>query len=202
MKRILLILTVLAVAFGASAKFRWGPTVGANFSTYHWTQSLIGNDMKPGFAVGLQGELMIPGIGFGVDMAVKYVNRGGKVCFGDRPVWAADGIGDVNLRLHTIQVPIDLRFKWTRMNGIENYVAPFVYVGPQFNFHVASTKCPAVNRAGASVGIQCGIGAEIYKDFQISAGYVWDVTYDIETRKLDDFSSELQGWLLDLTWFF
>ncbi|MCM1370190.1 MAG: PorT family protein [Candidatus Amulumruptor caecigallinarius] len=198
MKKIILLLIFAAVAVSASAKFRWGPTLGANFSDYHWKQDLVGTEMTPGFSAGLQGELMIPGIGFGIDMGLKYVNRGGKVHFGDQYIWSSSGIGVVDLRLHTIQVPINLRFKWTRMNGIENYVAPFLFAGPQFNFNVANTKCEAVKKAGASVGIQCGLGFELFKRYQISAGYVWDVTYDVETIKLDNFSARLQGWLVDV----
>ena len=128
------------------------------------------------------GELMIPGIGFGVDFGLKYANHGGRCDFGDQFVWSSEGIGDTDLRFHTIQIPIDLRFKWTRMNGIENYVAPFIFAGP-----------------GGSVGIQCGIGAELWKRFQITGGYCWDVTYDTATKKLDNFSARIQGWNVDFT---
>lgn len=198
MKKILFTLLCLAVAFGASAKFRWGPTVGANFPYYYWEQNLVGSTTLAGFSVGVQGELMIPGIGFGVDFGLKYANRGGKVAFGDQYVWSSDGMGTTDLRLHTIQVPVNLRFKYTRLNGIENYIAPFVYGGPEFNFNVANTDCPAVKRAGMSVGLGVGLGAELYKRYQISGGYVWDVTYDVKTYKLDDFSARLEGWVVNV----
>lgn len=188
---------ILAVALGASAKFRWGPTVGANFPYYYWEQNLISSTTKPGFSAGLQCEVMIPGIGFGVDFGIKYVNRGGKVGFGERFIWSSDGIETTNLRLHTIQVPVNLRFKWTRMDGFENYLAPFVYAGPQFNFNVANSGCDAVKRAGASVGLGVGGGVELFKRYQLSFGYIWDVTYDVETYKLDGFSARLEGWVVD-----
>lgn len=187
----------LAVALGASAKFRCGPTVGANFSRYYWTQSLFESSQLAGFSAGLQCEVMIPGIGFGIDFGLKYANRGGQCNFSEQKIWASQGIGDTDLRMHTVQIPLNLRFKYTRLNGVENYVAPFAFAGPQFNFNVASTKCDAVKRAGASVGIECGLGVELFKRYQLSAGYVWDVTYDTETRKLDEFSAHLQGWMID-----
>ena len=174
---------VLAVAFGASAKFRWGPVVGANFPYYYWEQNLVESTTLAGFSAGVQCELMIPGIGFGVDFGLRYVNRG--------------GIGTTDLRLQTVQIPVNLRFKWTRMNGVENYIAPFIYGGPEFNFNVASTKCDAVKRAGASVGLGVGLGAELFKRYQLSGGYVWDVTYDVKTHKLDDFSARLEGWVVN-----
>ena len=188
---------VLAVAFGASAKFRWGPVVGANFPYYYWEQNLVESTTLAGVSAGVQCELMIPGIGFGVDFGLRYVNRGGKVAFDDQYVWASDGIGTTDLRLQTVQIPVNLRFKWTRMNGVENYIAPFIYGGPEFNFNVASTKCDAVKRAGASVGLGVGLGAELFKRYQLSGGYVWDVTYDVKTHKLDDFSARLEGWVVN-----
>lgn len=187
----------LAVAFGASAKFRWGPTVGANFPFYHWRQNLMKSTMLPGFSAGIQCEVMIPGIGFGVDFGLKYANRGGRVSFNEQEVWSSDGIGRTDLRMHVIQVPVDLRFKWTRMDGFENYLAPFAFGGPVFNFNVGNTKCNAVDRAGVSVGLQVGAGVELWKRFQISGGYLWDVTYDMKTRKLDNFSAKLEGWIVD-----
>lgn len=187
----------LAVALSASAKFRWGPTVGANFPYYYWRQNLVPSTTLPGFAVGLQCELMIPGIGFGVDFGLKYVNRGGKVDFGKQVVWSSDGIGKTDLRLHTLQIPVNLRFKYTRLNGVENIVAPFVYGGPKLNINLGNTKCDAIERYGVSLGLGCGLGAELFRKFQISGGYVWDVTTDVETHKLDDFNARLEGWVVD-----
>jgi hypothetical protein len=42
-----------------------------------------------------------------------------------------------------------------------------------------------------------GAGVEIYKRFQLSGGYIWDVTYDVGTHKLDDFTARLEGWVID-----
>ena len=201
MKKYLVMLMMLAVAATASAKFRWGPTVGANFLHYTWSQGLVESNMKPGFGVGLQCEVMIPGIGFGVDFGLKYVNRGGEVKFGEYEVWNSDGISNTNLRMHTVQVPANVRFKYTRMNGVENIVAPIVFGGPQFNFNVANSKCNAINRYNVSVGLGCGLGVELFKKYQITAGYLWDMTEDVKTRKLDDFIGSLQGWFVDFSFF-
>lgn len=187
----------LAVALGASAKFRVGPTVGVNFDRFYWNQKLISSTMLPGFSAGMQCELMIPGIGFGVDFGLKYAFRGGKCGFGEQVVWSSDGIGDADLRLHTVQIPLNLRFKWTRMDGFENYLAPFVFGGPQFNFNVAKSQCDAVKKMGAAVGLEVGLGVEIYKRYQLSGGYVWDMTDDIRSHKLDNFNAHIQGWMID-----
>lgn len=198
MKKILALLLVMSVAFGASAKFRWGPTVGATFSTMHWKQHLLQTDMLTGFSGGVMGELMIPGIGFGVDMALKYNMRGAKVHFGDQKVWASQGLGTTNLWFHTLQIPINLRFKWTRMNGLENYIAPIVFAGPLFNFNLSTTKCKAVEHPAGSIGVQVGLGMELWKRYQITAGYLWGLSYDVRTVQLDNFSAKTDSWFVNV----
>lgn len=199
MKKTILTLLFMAVAVSASAKFRWGPTASATFDTYHWKQSLVGNEMRPGFTVGLMGELMIPGIGFGIDFGLRYANRGARIDLSDQYIWSSENTGNPNYRLHTLQIPVDLRFKYTRLNGVENYVAPFILAGPVFNIDVAHSDLKAMESSGGSVGVRVALGAELYKKFQIDGGYNWDLTYDIRTRKLDNFSARLQGWFVDFT---
>lgn len=193
MKKFLVAFLLLISVFGASAKFRWGPSASVNFSDYNWKQDLVRTDMRTGFNVGVMGELMIPGIGFGIDMALRYSYRGACVNFNDQPIWNDHGTGKTNLYLHTLQVPVNLRFKWTRMDGLENIFAPLVYGGPVFNFNLGHSKCDAVDVPAGSVGLQVGGGVELFKRYQITGGYMWDMTYDVQTKKLDNFNARLNG---------
>lgn len=199
MKRYFTIMMVLVVAFGASAKFRFGPTVGMNISRYYWSQKLFETPQTVGYSAGIQCEVMIPGIGFGIDFGLKYADRGGRCNFREQYVWSSTGIGNTDLRLHTIQIPVNLRFKWTKMDGFENYLAPFAYAGPQFNFNASTSRCAAIRKVNAAVGLEVGLGVELWKRFQLSAGYVWDMTDDVESIKLDEFTAHLQGWMIDFT---
>ncbi len=185
------------VTFGASAAFRWGPTVGLNVSQFYWKQKLVRSDQLAGFNAGVMGELMIPGIGFGIDMALKYDMRGAKVHWDDQVVWASEGLGTQNLYFHTLSLPVNLRFKWTRMNGFENYLAPIVFVGPTFNFNLSHSKNEAIECPGASVGLQTGLGVEIFKRYQITAGYMWGLSYDFRTVQLDNFSAHASNWCVN-----
>lgn len=198
MKKLLAALLLCMITFGASAEFRWGPTAGVNISELYWKQDLVTNKLLAGPNVGVIGELMIPGIGFGVDMALKYSMHGSQVNFGEQKIWSVDGMGDEKLWIHSIQIPLNLRFKWTRMNGLEHYVAPFVYGGPVFNFNVATTKLPIIEHPAGSVAVQCGIGGEFFERYQLSAGYYWGVSYDVRTIKLDNFSARSRGWLVNV----
>lgn len=198
MKRILAILLICVITAGASAKFRWGPTVGVTFTDLYWKQHLMQNDMLTGVSGGVMGELMIPGIGFGIDMALKYNLRGAKVHFGDQKIWSSQGLGTTDIWFHTLQIPVNLRFKYTRLNGVENYIAPIVFGGPLFNFNLATSDCKAVEHPAGSVGMQCGVGAELFKRYQITAGYLWGLSYDVRTVQLDNFSARTSGWFVNL----
>ncbi len=198
LKKIVAIFLIAICAFGASAEFRWGPTVGVNISELYWKQKLVKTDMLAGPNVGVMGEIMIPGIGFGVDIALKYSMHGANVNFGDQYIWSSDGYGKEKLWFHTVQIPLNIRFKWTRMNGFEHYIAPFVYGGPVFNFNVATTKLPIIEHPAGSFGMQCGIGGEFFERYQLSAGYYWGISYDVRTVKLDNFSGRTRGWQVNL----
>lgn len=202
MKKIILSLLLILCVLPATAKFRWGPEFSLNVSNFYWKQKLIETNQKCGFNAGVKGELMIPGIGFGVDLGLRYNLHGARVNFGEKEVWAVDGLGDENVWLHTVQIPISLKFKWTRLNGLESIVAPFAYAGPVFSFTVGSNDIPAIEKPTGSVAIQCGLGAELWRHIQISAGYYWGVTYEIQTIKLDNFSARPQGWNVNLTYLF
>lgn len=201
-KKIFALLVVLSTTLGASAEFRWGPTAGVNISNMHWKQKLIGSHTVAGPTVGVMGEIMIPGIGFGIDVGLRYQMTGAKVDFGEKEIWSSDGIGDQNVWLHTLQIPLNLRFKWTRMDGFEQYLAPFAYVGPVFSFNLASSDCPAIEHPAASVALQCGVGAEVIERLQVSFGYLWGVTYEARTVKLDNFSAQQRGWQINVAWLF
>ena len=93
MRKIIVALLMTVTAFSALAEFRWGPTAGINVSELYWKQDLVENKLLVGPNVGVMGELMIPGIGFGVDFALKYSMHGSNVDFGQQNIWSSDGYG-------------------------------------------------------------------------------------------------------------
>lgn len=202
MKKFLLTFLLALCLFPVSAKFRWGPEASLNISNFYWKQKLVTTTQACGVNAGIKGELMIPGIGFGIDLGLRYNLHGATVNFGEQKVWAIDGYGKENVWLHTVQIPVSLKFKWTKLNGLEDKIAPFAYAGPIFSFTVGSNDVPMLEKPTGSVALQCGLGAELWKHFQLSAGYYWGVTYEIQTVKLDNFSARPQGWNVNLTYLF
>lgn len=202
MRKLILTLALIFCAVISQATFRWGPTVGMNVTHFSWKQKLIPTNDAVGFNAGLMGEVMIPGIGFGIDFAVKYAMVGADADFGKKLVWSSDGWGKENVRLHTIQVPLNLRFKWTRLNGVEDIVAPFAYAGPLFQFQCSSTQKGLFDIPAGSVGVQVGIGAEFLKRIQLSAGYHFGLTYALKTVKLENISAKTSNWQINLAYLF
>ena len=202
MKKYILITFLVFSTLVASAEFRWGPTAGVNFSTLHWKQNLTKTSMRTGFDAGLAAELMIPGIGFGIDLGLRYNMHGAKFNFGDHKIWAIDGIQNQNVWLHTLEIPLNLKFKWTRMNGFERTLAPFVYGGPVFNFTLGTNDAPALEHPLGYVAVQVGAGVELFEHYQISGGYSWGVSYQVRTIKLDNYSAQPRGGFIQLAYFF
>ena len=203
MKKLLLALVVALSALGAAAQeFRYGPTVGATLSSLSFKQDLFEVNAAPGASAGLQCEFMFPGIGFGIDFGLVYETRGAKLHLGDRRIWASQGYTDPRSWLHYLDIPLHLRFKWTRMNGFEDYAAPFVFAGPSFGFLIGHNRIPALEYATGEVGVCVGLGVELLRRWQVSGSYTWGMTYALKTRLLTDMSAKNRTWDLRVTYLF
>ncbi len=206
-KKILsIIITVVALcsASVANAQFRWGATAGVSISDLKFKQSgILTVDNNVGGSVGVLGEMMFPGIGFGVDFGLRYVQTGGSLNLGDFPMWASQGYSsDESIYVHNIQIPFNLKFKYTRFQGFEDYLAPFVYGGPVVNIQAAHSKCEALKFSGGDLGLTVGFGAEIFKRWQLSAAYTWGMTYALKAKVLTDYSARNKAWDIRLTYYF
>ena len=184
----LLNLSVLAV-MPLCAQFRYAPVVGADYSTLNFKQDLIEINAKPGLRAGINGEYMFPGIGFGLDIGAFYSMRGAGVNLGQKEIWASEGYGKERVLLHYLEIPFNLKFKWTRMQGLEEYIAPYVIGGPVFDFLLGHSNIAAMKYAGGTLGLRVGGGVEIKREWQLQVAYTWGMTYSLKTVKLDQFSA-------------
>lgn len=201
LKKFIALLLVGLVCIVAHAEFRWGPTVGVGFNNLKFKQDLFAAGMTVGPQVGLQGEMMFPGIGFGVDVGAYYSLQGGKMNLGSKPIWQGE-YGNETSRLHTLSIPVDLRFKWTRMNGLEDIIAPYVFGGPVFDLHLGHNGIDAMDYSFCSIGLQAGFGLELFKRWQVQGSYVWGMTYAMKAVKLLDFSGRCSYWSVRVAYMF
>lgn len=208
MKKIAFALTlccmILARTFTADAETRWGFVAVGNYSNLKFNQDLISVDKGFGGGAGLMGEIIIPGIGFAVDGSVIYSAFTSNVHLGERPVWRNDGFGNETLCNHTIDIPLNLKFKYSNLNGIENIIAPLAYVGPSFTVHVGdgSKGADAMSYKRIAFGIHVGAGCELFRRVQVSASYTWGITKTLSTIKLDDFEAKNKYWRLQVAYMF
>ncbi len=183
----------MAAAFSGlnlSAQFRYGPMVGLTVTDLKFKQDLISVDKSVGFSAGVATELMFPGIGFGVDAGLFYEQRGATLNLGEKEVWSSQGFGRERSYLHYLEIPVHLRFKWTRMNGLEDYIAPFVFGGPSFSILMGHSHVKALQYAGGDVGMTVGGGFELFRNWQVMCSYTWGLVYAEKTKLLDDFSAK------------
>lgn len=195
------------VVLSARAEFRYGPMLGVNFTHFKFKQDLVGLKSQTGATAGLQAEMMFGGLGFGVDLGLLYHMNGGQVNLADRPVWSVPGFGNERVLIHNLQIPVHVRFKWSRLNGLEDYVMPFVYAGPDFNIQLGHSRIrregmKAFKYSGGDVGISVGAGVELMRHLQIWGGYTWGMTYVLKTTVLDDFSTRCSGWQVRAAYLF
>lgn len=205
MKNIRYVIVALAVAFTAlagRAEFRWGPTAGVSITTLDFKQDLFKVDRSVGPAVGVMGEMMFPGIGFGIDIGALYSTQGATLHLGDRKIWAVDGYGTERSYLHMVQIPIDLRFKWTRMNGFEDTLAPYVFGGPTISILAGHNNLKALDYTAGSIGLQCGVGVELFRHWQLQGQYTWGMTFATKMAKLVDDSARTDFWQIRVTYLF
>lgn len=199
---LLAILAFVAAAPGASAQFRYGVTLGADLTTLKFKQDLFSIDKSVAYQAGVQCEMMFPGIGFGLDYGLFYDQRGATLHMGDCEIWSSQGIKNPRVYLHYAAIPVNLRFKWTRMSGLEDFIAPYVFGGPVFSFLVGHSKLDAMKFAGGDLGLQAGLGFEIKKRWQVQGSYLWGMTYAMKTKLLTDFSARNRGWSVRVVRFF
>lgn len=206
MKKILVIFAVLAAAImgpvAANAQFRYGAVAGVTINNLVFKQDLVPVSQTVGYTAGVLGELMFPGIGFGMELGLLYNQQGASVDLGSRKVWASQGWGREHVMIHAVQIPIHLRFKYTRLGGLEETIAPLVFGGPDFTIQAAHSNAGAFKCSGGDLGLTAGVGAELWRHWQITGSYTWGMTYVAKTKLLDDFSARSRQWTVRVTYFF
>ena len=159
-------------------------------------------DQSVGYSAGITGEMMFPGIGFGVDVGLAYEQRGASLHMGQKQMWQSQGLGTERAYLHYLTIPLHLRFKYTKLNGLEDKIAPLAYAGPTFGFLVGHSKNPALEYSAGTVSLEFGLGAELWKKWQVSASYTLGATYALKAKILTDYSAQNRVWAVRVAYLF
>lgn len=206
-KKIRLILVVAAVLGAlvaqAQPQRRWGITASGNYNEIHFKQTdIFDSDRMFGGSLGITGELMIPGVGFGIDGSILYTLRQGKLHFGDKYAWSSQGIETQSVQLHYVDVPLNLKFRYANLGGFESTMMPFIYAGPTFSFLAGHSKAnDALKYTTVSVLLHAGIGVELFNRVQISGGYSFSIGQNLGTKLLDEHVAKHRTWFIQATYF-
>lgn len=203
MRRTLTIFILTAICtVSAMAQFRYGPTLGADVSTLRFKQpDLFPVSKSVGYSAGVQAEMMFPGIGFGIDFGLMYQQRGATLNLSGTQLYNPPYTIERSY-LHYAVIPIHLRFKYTNLGGLEDWVAPFAYAGPSFGLLLAHNKLGCLEYPAGELGIDFGLGVEVRKRWQISASYTMGMTYAVKAAILTDQSARNGVWSLSVGYLF
>lgn len=193
---------VASIAMRAQSEARWGFTAGANYNEIHFKQSDILNT-DPAFSpmAGVTGELNIPGIGFSVDASLLYSMRSGKINYGERKVWSSLGLANETCQMHYVDLPVHLKFKYQKLNGFENKLMPMIFVGPTFSFMAGSNLKDVNSYSPVSVYLHFGVGAEIVRRVQVTAGFGFSIGETFHTKLLDENVAKNRTWNATVTYY-
>ena len=81
-------------------------------------------------------------------------------------------------------------------------MAPFIYGGPTLGIMAGHTRLRAFSFSGGDLNLDCGLGVELLRKFQISGGYSFGMTYSYEAKVLTNFSARSNFWTVRLAYLF
>ena len=168
----------LLVAAPAQAQVKFGVKAGLNLSKVS-TSGAIGdnlkNDNRAGYFIGPMLDVKGPLIGLGIDGALMYNQRNGKVGAAYAGVETSE-----DLTQHSIAIPVNVKKSW----GLGGLASMFVAVGPQFDFTIGGKKWKdmeafgeevaedaSVKWKGSNVSLNLGAGVLLLSHLQAGIGY-------------------------------
>lgn len=209
MKKVLSVIAMLIVASSAvtaMAESRWGIVAGANVNSFPAYQTgiykLYNADNTVGASVGINGEIFFPGIGMGVDGSLIYNYTQAKLHLGEQKIWQSQGVDVEKPTMHVLEIPLNVKYRYINLNGIENKIYPFVFAGPNINILLGHSDNGHMEYTTTSLGLHVGFGVEIMRKFQISASHEWGLSQAFKTKLLDDNAHKLRTWHIRATYFF
>lgn len=172
----------LFVAVPAQAQFSWGIKGGVNLVSNDLSNlsgivqdkaQIMNKDNYTGFFIGPKAELRVPILGFGIEAAALYSQKGMSVGEGE------------TFKQNSFQIPLNIKYSF----GLGNVANVFIAASPEFGFNVGETTKVFNNvqfddvtgvTAGdvsayvlekSTLSINIGLGATLLNHLQIALNY-------------------------------
>lgn len=194
-----IMIMALFVAVPAQAQFAFGIKGGVNMVNNDLSamkgmtaKDVTNLDNYTGFFIGPKMEVRIPILGFGVEAAALYSQKGMTLADGE------------TFKQNGLQVPLSLKYGL----GIGNFANVFIAAGPEFGFNMGETSKiindVVVNQDGAATGdikayvfekstlsINVGVGVTVLNHLQVAVNYniPWGKTADFQTISAEDIEN-------------
>lgn len=172
----------LFVAVPAQAQFSWGIKGGVNMVSNNLSElsgivqdkgQIMNKDNYTGFFIGPKAELRVPILGFGIEAAALYSQKGMSV--GDNETF----------KQNSFQIPLSIKYSF----GLGNVANVFIAAGPEFGFNVGETTkvfnnvqfdevadvttgdISAYVLEKSTLSINIGLGATLLNHLQVALNY-------------------------------
>lgn len=181
----------LLLAVPAQAQFSWGIKGGVNLVSNNFSDlsgtitkdQILNKDNYTGFFIGPKAEVRIPLLGFGIEAAALYSQKGMSI--GDNETF----------KMNSFQIPLNIKYSL----GLGNVANVFIAAGPEFGFNVGETTKVInnlVTTGGTTTGsvqayilekstlsINVGVGATLLNHLQVAVNYnmPWGKTADFQS---------------------
>lgn len=179
-------IAVLAISATASAQLSFGVKAGLKVNKISFDEKALASDNQAGFTGGVMAEFMLPVLNLGVDASLMYVHN--KVNVG------VDGFeGGVDKARSYIEVPVNLKWK-IGLPIAGNIVSPYIFTGPCFSFLAGKAEIEeALKEKKVDVSWNIGVGVQLLRKLQISAGYGFGLNNTLEIAGVDGNWTDIDG---------
>ena len=173
-----LMAAALLMATPAQAQFSWGIKGGVNLGSNDLMALKDKNyaldaSNYTGFFIGPKAEVRIPILGFGIEAAAMYAQKGMSVGEGE------------TFKQNSFQIPLNVKYAF----GLGNIANVFIAAGPEFGFNVGETQkvfnnlitddktnvttggISAYVAKKSTLAINVGLGATLLNHLQVAINY-------------------------------
>ena len=190
---------MLFVAVPAQAQFSWGIKGGVNLVNNDFSalkgmankEQIMNKDNYTGFFIGPKAEVRIPILGFGIEAAALYSQKGMSV--GDNETF----------KQNSFLIPLNVKYAF----GLGNFANVFIAAGPEFGFNMGETSkvindivvengvangdIKAYVLEKSTLSINVGVGATLFNHLQVGVNYnmPWGKTAEFQTISAEDIEN-------------
>lgn len=193
----LLVVMLFSLTFVANAQIKFGIKGGLNVSemSFKNVSSNFDSKNRVGFFVGPVIDARLPILGLGVDAALLYSTKEGRV---------KGKNGSVNISEAGFDIPVNLKYNI----GFSKLLSIYFAAGPNFFFNIDDNiayKDVKFSKKKAQVGFNLGGGVRIFTHYQLGLNYNFPLSKSASAYLDEEHSVasyKTKSWQMSMTYFF